>query len=79
MSKKVLNLLKVFLTFVFVVSMFACTLTVNFASAEKLEFSGIKCFTMAASQVGAPQIRNRGTVGGNIISASPAADSVPAV
>ena len=52
---------------------------VNFASAEKLEFSGIKCFTMAASQVGAPQIRNRGTVGGNIISASPAADSVPAL
>ncbi len=34
MSKKVLNLLKVFLTFVFVVSMFACTLTVNFASAD---------------------------------------------
>ena len=36
-------------------------------------------FISAASQVGAPQIRNRGTVGGNIISASPAADSVPAL
>ena len=52
---------------------------VNFACAEKLEIPGAECFTMAAAQVGAPQIRNRGTVGGNIISASPAADSVPAL
>ena len=52
---------------------------VNFALAEKLEIPEAKCFTMAASQVGAPQIRNRGTVGGNIVSASPAADSVPAL
>ena len=52
---------------------------VNFSCAEKLEFSVAKCFTLAAAQVGAPQIRNRGTVGGNIISASPAADSVPAL
>ena len=52
---------------------------VNFAKAEKLEIPGAECFVSAASQVGAPQIRNRGTVGGNIISASPAADSVPAL
>ena len=52
---------------------------VNFATAEKLQIPGAECFTAAASQVGAPQIRNRGTVGGNIISASPAADSVPAL
>ena len=52
---------------------------VNFACAEKLEIPGAECFVSAASQVGAPQIRNRGTVGGNIISASPAADSVPAL
>ena len=32
----------------------------------------------AASLVGGPQIRNRGTIGGNILSASPAADTVPA-
>jgi CO/xanthine dehydrogenase FAD-binding subunit len=31
----------------------------------------------ACSMVGSPQIRNRGTVGGNIINGSPAADSVP--
>ena len=52
---------------------------VNFASAEKLEMPGAECFTKASSEVGAPQIRNRGTVGGNIISASPAADTVPAL
>lgn len=33
----------------------------------------------AASLVGSPQIRNQGTVGGNIANASPAADTVPAL
>jgi carbon-monoxide dehydrogenase medium subunit len=33
----------------------------------------------AALSVGSPQIRNRGTVGGNIVKGSPAADSVPAL
>jgi carbon-monoxide dehydrogenase medium subunit/xanthine dehydrogenase FAD-binding subunit len=33
----------------------------------------------AASSVGGPQIRNRGTIGGNIANASPAADVLPAV
>lgn len=33
----------------------------------------------AAGQVGSPQIRNMGTIGGNICNASPAADTVPAL
>lgn len=52
---------------------------VNFTEAEKLQIPGAQCLTQAAALVGAPQIRNRGTVGGNIVSASPAADSVPAL
>lgn len=33
----------------------------------------------AASLVGGPQIRNRGTLGGNVLCASPSSDSVPAL
>lgn len=33
----------------------------------------------AAAAVGSPQIRNRGTIGGNIMNASPAGDSLPAL
>jgi len=40
-----------------------------------------KAFVLAqaASMVGSPQIRNMGTIGGNIANASPAADAVPAL
>ena len=34
---------------------------------------------VAATQIGSPQIRNRGTIGGNIANASPAADTVPSL
>ncbi|MDO4977643.1 MAG: FAD binding domain-containing protein [Eubacteriales bacterium] len=37
----------------------------------------LEALSKAASLVGGPQIRNRGTIGGNIISASPSADSLP--
>lgn len=37
----------------------------------------IPALATAAKSVGSPQIRNRGTIGGNILNASPAADTVP--
>ena len=49
----------------------------SFSELERCEIPFAGALIAAASQVGGPQIRNRGTVGGNIISASPAADSVP--
>jgi carbon-monoxide dehydrogenase medium subunit len=38
-----------------------------------------RALAQAAASVGSPQIRNRGTLGGNIATASPAADTVPAL
>jgi CO/xanthine dehydrogenase FAD-binding subunit len=38
-----------------------------------------KVLSEAASWVGSPQIRNLGTIGGNIVNASPAADTLPAL
>ena len=35
------------------------------------------CLAMAASTIGSPQIRNRGTIGGNIANAAACADTVP--
>ncbi len=41
--------------------------------------AGCAALREAAASVGGPQIRNRGTVGGNILCASPSSDSVPAL
>ena len=40
---------------------------------------GAFLLAQAALSVGSPQIRNRGTIGGNIVKGSPAADTVPAL
>lgn len=51
--------------------------------AELIETALINRFlpllVKSSSQVGGPQIRNRGTIGGNICTGSPAADVLPAV
>lgn len=54
---------------------------VTHSEIEKSEIlrRNVPFLSEAASTVGAPQIRNRGTVGGNICNASPAADTVPAL
>lgn len=41
------------------------------------EYAGV--LSEAARTVGSPQIRNLGTLGGNIVNASPAADTIPAL
>ncbi len=46
-------------------------------AASSLVRSHGKVLSEACSWVGSPQIRNLGTIGGNIVNASPAADSLP--
>lgn len=38
-----------------------------------------KCLALAAEEVGSPQVRNAGTVGGNVVNAQPAADTALAL
>lgn len=51
----------------------------TFTELEKSELIGrlFPALQKAAAEVGGPQVRNRGTVGGNICAASPAADAAP--
>lgn len=53
----------------------------NFVGAgvtwRRIERSGPRAFAQAARTVGSPQIRNAGTIGGNIGTASPAGDGLP--
>ena len=41
--------------------------------------AGAPLLSLAAGSVGTEQIRNRGTIGGNMVNASPSADTVPAL
>ncbi len=54
-----------------------CTLSQISENAEIT--AGLSCLAQAALSVGAIQIRNKATIGGNIMNASPAADTVPAL
>jgi CO/xanthine dehydrogenase FAD-binding subunit len=46
-------------------------------SSSNLVKKYAKVLSDAASEIGSPQIRNLGTIGGNIVNASPAADTIP--
>ncbi len=54
-------------------------ITHNQISSSSIIRSHARCLAEAAFQVGSPQIRNRGTVAGNLITASPANDTIPAL
>lgn len=44
---------------------------------RRIEESGPRALAQAARTVGSPQIRNAGTIGGNVATASPAGDGLP--
>jgi carbon-monoxide dehydrogenase medium subunit/xanthine dehydrogenase FAD-binding subunit len=55
------------------------TATFTEIAESNLVCRNFSMLAQAAASVGGPQIRNRGTIGGNISNASPAADVLPAV
>ncbi len=55
------------------------TTTLSDIERSPIIISKAPVLSEAISQMANPQIRNRGTIGGNIVNASPAADTVPAL
>ena len=53
--------------------------THNMVASSVLIREKATCLAEASWQVGSPQIRNRGTIAGNVITASPANDTIPAL
>jgi CO/xanthine dehydrogenase FAD-binding subunit len=56
----------------------ACATHADLSASPILRQHGC-ALALAASRVGGPQIRNMGTVGGNVANASPAGDTIPAL
>jgi len=48
-------------------------------SIDPLILASARSLAVAACGIGSPQIRNMGTIGGNLVNASPAADSIPSL
>lgn len=55
------------------------SVTFDILQKSPLVRKNARCLALAASMVGSPQIRNRGTIGGNVANASAAADGIPAL
>lgn len=57
----------------------ATTTLANIEASPILHESPYSIIAQAAAQIGTPQIRNMGTIGGNVCNASPSADTPPAL